>query len=697
MLESLFTPQSVAVIGASTQPGKVGHSIFRNMLQYGFSGPVYPINPKTTELLGVRCYPSILQVPGEVELALVVVPARIVPQVLAECGEKKVQAAVIISAGFKEVGAKGAQLEREVVDIARKYNLRVLGPNCLGVIVTSSGLNASFAAGMPLPGPIAFMSQSGALCTAILDWALAEGVGFSKFVSLGNKADLCETDFLRAWEEDAETKVILAYLEGIANGPEFMQVAQEVSRRKPVIIVKSGGTAAGARAASSHTGTLAGSERAYEAAFQQTGVIRARSVEELFDYALAFAYQPRPRGSRLAIVTNAGGPGIMATDACERAGLTLASLRGETVEHLRQHLPPAGNFYNPVDVLGDADAARYRLATEAVLQDANVDAVMAILTPQEMTQIEETAEVLGQLAVQADKPLVACFMGEQKVHPGREILERHQVPNYEYPERAVAALAAMARYVEWQHHPQERPRRYEVDREKAAAILARARDEQRVNLSEFEAQEVIAAYGFALPASKLATTPEEAVTYAEEIGYPVVLKISSPDILHKSDIGGVRVGLSNPEQVTDAFELMLFRAARYMPEAEIRGVLVQEMIGWGKEVILGMSRDPQFGPLVMFGLGGIYVEVLKDVAFRVAPFGELEARQMVQEIHSYPLLTGVRGEKPADLEAIVSGLLRLSQLVTDLPEIVEMDINPLKVREAGRGAVALDVRVTIGS
>ena len=694
-LQRLFEPRSVAIVGASTKPGKVGHDILKNMLSSGYGGEVYPINPHAEEILGKKCYPSVLGVPGEIDLVVVVVPAASVLPVIEECGKKGVQLGIVISAGFKESGPEGIERERRLGELARQFGMRIVGPNCLGVMSTSNGLNTTFAQGMPRRGNVALMSQSGALATAIIDWSIQQGIGYSKFVSFGNGVDVGVVDLLRAWEDDAETTVIVAYIEGLRNGPMFMEVARQVSAKKPVIVVKAGGTQAGARAVSSHTGSLAGSEQAYNAAFLQCGVIRANSMEELFDLAIAFSYQGPPRGRNVAIVTNAGGPGIMATDAAERVGLRLASLDAGTVQALRKQLPEASNFYNPIDVLGDADADRYVYAAENLLRDPNVDSVLAVLTPQAMTRPKETAEKLGSASAQSRKPVLACFMGGNAIAEAQEVLNKHKIPNYPYPERAVQSLAKMAEYREWCDEPPDEPVPIAADGEAVRAVFAAARQENRVNLGEIEAREVLKAYGLAVPESYIARSADEAAAHAEKIGFPVVMKIVSPDILHKSDIGGVRVGVRDQQEAMDVFELMMLRVRRYAPDAVIRGVFVQEMIQAGREVIIGSTRDPQFGPLVMFGLGGIYVEVLKDVSFRVAPFGERHAGRMIEEIRSAPLLRGARGERSSDVEAIVKCLLTVSQMVTDFPEIVEMDINPLKVREPGAGAVAVDARITI--
>jgi len=697
MLEAFTQPSGVAIVGASPSPGKLGHAVLQNVIQYGYQGRIYPINPTAKEILGLPAYPSVRDIPGPVDLAVVLVPARAVPGVIDECGQKGIRGAVVISAGFREVGREGRQLEQQLIETARHYGIRVVGPNVLGIIDTVIGLNGSFAAGMPRRGHIAFMSQSGALCTSILDMALGQGIGFSRFYSIGNKADLNEIDFLRAWSEDPETNVIVAYLEGIANGSEFMQVARQVTRRKPVVSIKSGTTSAGSRAASSHTGTLAGSEKAYDAAFRQVGIVRAGSVQELFDYALAFARQPLPESDAVAVVTNAGGPGIMASDAIERIGMRLASLTPEIQQKLRAALPPAASVVNPIDVLGDAPADRYALAIQAALSDPNVGIVLVVLTPQTATQIPETARLLGELSrnAQRKKPTFAAFMGDLAIRPAIEILAEYSVPNYQVPERAVAAIAAMWHHRHWLNTPELKAEPLTVDCDKVRQVLDQLQSEGRATAGDAEARDILAAYGVPLPKSALARNAEEAVAAAEAMGYPVVIKIASPDILHKTDIGGVKLNLASAGDVRDAFDLIVYRATRHMPDATIWGCQVQQMVKGGKEVIIGVNRDPQFGPLLMFGLGGVYVEALKDVTFRVAPIDRREAKEMLSEIRAYSLLRGVRGEKPSDLDAIADTLVRVSQLVTDFPNIVELDINPLLVFPAGQGVLGLDMRLAL--
>lgn len=695
MLEMFTEPRGVAVIGASTSPDKLGYQVLHNVIQYGYEGGIYPVNPTAPEILGHKAYPSVLDCPDPVDLAVILVPNKAVPPVLEQCGQRGLKGAVIITAGFREVGPAGKALEQQLIDIARRYGMRLIGPNVLGIIDTVCKLNASFAAGMPRRGRIAFMSQSGALCTSILDLALGQGIGFSRFYSIGNKADINELDLVKAWAEDPETRAIMGYLEGISKGPEFIRVASEVTRHKPIIAIKSGTTSAGSQAVSSHTGTLAGSEAAYDAAFKQSGIIRAGSVQDLFDYAQAFARQPLLETEAIAVITNAGGPGIMASDAVERAGLRLAGLTIETKQKLQANLPAAASVANPVDVLGDALADRYEMAINTVLADPNVSALLVVLTPQTMTQIPETAEALGKASKRHGKPCFGAFMGDAAIRKGVEVMRSYDVPNYQVPERAVAAIAAMWRYRQWLNTPPLAVEEMPVDKQKVAALFAKVRAEGRVTIGDAEAREVLEAYGIPLPKAGLAATPDEAVTLAEQIGYPVVMKIASPDILHKSDIGGIKLNIMSASEVRDAFDLLVYRGQRFMPGATIWGCQIQQMVKGGREVIIGVNRDPQFGPLIMFGLGGIYVEAMKDVTFRVAPIDRRNAKEMLSEIRAYKLLRGVRGEKPSDQAAVVDTLLRISQLVTDFPEIVELDINPLMVFEQGRGVLGIDMRLAL--
>jgi acetyltransferase len=697
-LTEFFNPNSVAVIGASTDPKKLGYSVLENLIEGGYAaqGKIFPINLTATEILGVPAFPTVQDVPGPIDLAVIVIPYPYVPDALRTCGEKGIPAVIVISAGFREAGREGLERELELIEIAKQDGIRLIGPNCLGVIDTYTPLNASFSAGTPPKGPMAFMSQSGALGTAVLDISLAGRLGLSKFVSLGNKADVDEIDLLNAWRDDPHTQVIMIYSEGMANGQEFIKTARQVTAKKPVVAIKSGVTQSGSRAVSSHTGSLAGSEQAYYAAFHQAGVLRAESMQSLFDIALVLGYQPLLQGDRIAIITNAGGPGILATDALERSGLSMARFENETISSLGQFLPDAASAANPVDVLGDARADRYQFALEIVVADPNVDGLLVVLTPQAMTEIDATAEAVGRFSKSIDKPIITSFMGEAQVESGIDLLGTFGVPNYPFPERAALAFKAMSDYQKVLNRPTPEYVKYDVDHHATLEVLERVRAEDRFSIGDSEARQILTAYGLQIPKSEIAATPDEAVDLAHQIGFPVVLKIASPDILHKTDIGGVKVGLNNAEDVRDAFELMVYRAQRYLPQAHLWGCLVQQMVpAGGQEVLVGMNRDPQFGPLVTFGLGGIYVETLKDVTFRVAPISVQEAELMISEIRAHALLDGVRGKPPLDKKAIVNALLRIAQLVQDFPEIVELDINPLMVYPQGQGAIAIDMRLVL--
>ena len=694
-LDPLFSPRSIAVIGATESRDKPGYAILFNIIKSGFAGKIYPVNPGKDEILGLPCYKNLDVIDGEIDLAVIVIPGKLVLDTLERCGKLGVRSAIVISAGFRETGHEGLLAEHAIAEIAGRYKMPVLGPNCLGLINTLTPMNATFAKDTPPIGKIAFMSQSGALCTSILDIALAEDVGFSYFVSLGNKADLNEIDFLQAWADLPDANVILAYLEGITDGTRFIEVARQITKKKPIVAIKAGVTSSGSRAVSSHTGALAGSERAYEAAFKQAGVIRAPSMGELFDFAIALARQPLPRSDKVAIITNAGGPGIMATDAIERAGLSLASFSNETLENLRKALPPAASILNPVDLLGDATTDRYKSALEVVVTDPNVGTLIVILTPQFSTQIDDVARAVASATNPRQIPVLACFMGEASIRNAVKILTDCRVPNYVTPERAVDALAVMVKQRLWQEEPVLTYEVLDLDTQQVIETFERVRREGRAKIGDAEARAILEAYRIPVPAARLCKTAEEAVAFADEIGYPVVMKIASPDILHKTDIGGVRLDVRTAADIRDSFDLITFRATRYMPDAEIWGCLVQQQVHGGREVIIGMNRDPQFGPLVMFGLGGIYVEALKDVTFRIAPFSRQDAMEMMREMRSYNLLRGVRGEARSDLTAIADTLLKVSQLVVDFPDIVELDINPLIVFEEGKGAMGIDMRLVL--
>ncbi|MDP2182591.1 MAG: acetate--CoA ligase family protein [Actinomycetota bacterium] len=696
VLDGFFEPRAVAVVGAAREPGKVGHFVLENLVSAGFQRPIYPVNPNATEILGLTCYGNVGELPGPCDLAVVVVPAAAVPGVIDECAAAHIDSVIVISAGFKESGPAGGALEREALARARSGGVRLLGPNCLGLIASGSKLNASFAQVMAPPGAISFMSQSGALGTAILDYAAGEGIGLANFVSLGNKADLTEVDLLRAWDADPATSVIVAYIESVTDGRLFVETAGRVSARTPVIAIKSGRSDAGARAVSSHTGSLAGSRVAYDAAFDKAGIIRAHDVQELFDLAAGFSRQPLPCGPGVALLTNAGGPAVLATDACEAAGLTLASLENETIDVLRGQLPPAAALYNPVDILGDATPERYRGALRALYRDSNVRAVIVILTPQAMTDPTSTARAIVEEAAVSGITTFASFMGRDSVEEAWGVLREGTVPSFPFPERAVATLAAMNRYVAFRSRPKSMSPPVRGDSTRVQALLDETRAAGRSFATEQAAAEIADAYGLRVPAGGVARGLARVRELAARIGYPVVMKIASPDILHKSDVGGILTGIADEEELAQAYETIVGRARAYAPEAIIHGVHLQKQVAPGREVIVGVDRDPQFGPILMFGLGGVYVEVLKDVTFRLCPVTPREARDMVAEIRAYGLLRGARGEKPADIDAVVEAILGVSALVMDFPEIVELDINPLIVGNAGEGAFAADVRIGIG-
>ncbi|TFG50570.1 MAG: CoA-binding protein [Candidatus Brocadiia bacterium] len=695
-LEKFFDPQSVAVVGASQQKGKVGYELLTNLIGGGYKGRLYPVNSKSDEIEGLKCYPDIVSLPEVPELVVIIIPAKIVPTVMKQCVKIGVKAVIIITAGFKEVGREGLELEQQIVRIARQGGIRIIGPNCLGVIAPIHKLNASFGGDMPKPGVTGYLSQSGALLAAILDMANANGIGFSKLVSIGNKADVDEMDIITAFGDDPETKVIAGYLESITDGSEFVREAEIISNNKPILLIKSGGTSAGAKAASSHTGSLAGAETAYEAVFERAGIIRCNSIKQQFGYAQAFATQPLPKGSRVAVVTNAGGPGIMAADAVERHGLIFAKPTEETVNKLSQVLPAAANVHNPFDVLGDALADRYEFAIDVVLDDPNVDIVLILLTPQAMTNATATAEVIVRIAQKKNtKPIMACFLGAGKVAEGIRVLMDGNIPHYESPDSAVQAIKIMTDYVRWKARPKRVVKLFPVNRRKVENIIEKHLRQGMREIGESEAKEILEAYGFVTPKGSIATTADQAVNIAEQIGFPVVMKIWSHEILHKSDVGGVKVGLKTAQEVRDAFDLMMYRIPKKMPKAKILGVLVQEMCRGGREVILGMNRDPHFGPLMMFGMGGTMVEVLKDVAFYLAPLTAEEAKQMLMNTRTYRILEGVRGEEGVDIEALAEGLQRLSQLVTEFPQIKEMDINPYVVGRQGIAPIAVDARMSV--
>jgi acetate---CoA ligase (ADP-forming) len=700
-LDSLFYPKSIAVIGASRQPGSVGHSLLANLLMNRFQGVIFPVNPKATSVLGIKCYSRVLEISDDVDLAVIVVPRPAVPGVLDECGQMGIKAAIVISAGFKEVGGEGSILERRVQQIARKHEIALVGPNCLGVINTDalSQMNATFATDMPAAGNIGFISQSGALCVAVLNYAKDANIGFSKFISMGNKAGIAENELLSYLQSDPKTDVILMYLEDLVDGREFMRIARQTTsstqRPKPIIALKAGRTLPGARAASSHTGSLAGSDRVYDAVFEQSGVLRVETLEELFDYVRGFSRQPLPKGPNVAIVTNSGGPGILATDSCIQHGLNIPPLASRTLARLRRVLPQTASLQNPVDLVAEAQARQYEATLRAVLKDRNMHSAIVILTSTAFTRVEEISAAVAKVAKEMAKPVVCCLLGVFDVSKGVQILEASGIPNFRFPESAARVLSKMAKFTLWLNRPQTRSKAYRVNRDKVSRIFAAVRGEGRQFLLEPEAYDVLRAYRFPVVKARLVRSGDEAAAAAQQIGFPVVMKIASPDIEHKFDYGGVRLGLKDAAGVKGAYGEILESVRRRRPDARIAGLTVGEMAGPGEEIILGMNRDQQFGPILMFGLGGIYVEALEDVSFRLAPIREYSAIAMIKKTKAHRILEGFRGGPVYDIEAIADCLKRLSQLVMDFEEIQELDINPLIVYEKGKGCRIVDARIIL--
>lgn len=693
----MFRPQSVAVVGASKTEGKIGNAIMLNIIRSGYQGAIYPVNPRESDIEGLACYPGVGSIPGVVEMAVLSVPASRVLAAARECGEKGVNALTVVTAGFKEIGKEGLDLEKKLLEICGQYGMRMLGPNCVGLMDTHTPINASFAAMFPLRGEIAFLSQSGAMLLAILDWSISMGLGFSKVVSLGNKADLSETDFIEDAANDPYTKVILCYIEDIVDGPRFLEVAGRAAKKKPVIVLKSGTSQAGAQAASSHTGALAGSDLAYDTAFAQCGIIRARSMTELFDLALAFSKARAPGGDRVAIVTNSGGPGIIATDNVELKGLTMARFDKKTIEELRANLPGEAGIYNPVDVLGDAKADRYEFALKTVLADPNVDSVVVLMCPTAVTQPEETSRVLIEARdAYPEKPVFAAYMGGGSLAGGSARLASAGIPCFTFPEPAIECIRGMKNYIQYCNAPAEEKNINppDVDKKTVKAIFYDVLKDNRLVLMGSEAAEVARAYGISAAPVVMTGTPEEAAAEADRMGYPVVLKVASPKILHKTDVGGVKIGLKSAEEVKQAFTEIMESVHRYLPKVIVYGVEVQKMMPGGTELIIGMTRDVQFGPLIAFGLGGIYVNLLKDVSFRLANgLTDKEIEALLAETKAYTLLRGYRGEAPRDMAAVVDVVKRTARLVSDFPEITEMDINPVFAYE--KGLSALDIKITI--
>ena len=690
-VEPIFFPRSIAVIGASRHKGKVGYAILRNLLVNEFQGTLYPVNPNADSVQGIKAYPSIGDVPDPVDLAIVTVPADAALEAVEACGKKGVRGLVVITAGFREIGGVGAEREKRLVELVKRYGMVLVGPNCMGVINTHPDvqMDATFAPTTPLRGHISFLSQSGALGVAILDHARNLKLGFAKFASLGNKADVSGNDLLVSWEDDPETKVILMYLENFGNPRNFVRIARRVTKKKPIVAVKAGRTEAGSRATVSHTGSLGGSDIAAEAAFTQTGVLRANSIEELFDYAMAFARQPLPKGKRVAIVTDAGGPAIMCTDFLIENGMEIATLSEATVASMRGWAPPEASLRNPVDLIASAGAAEYRKAVQAALRDEGVDAVIVIYVPPIVTEEVAVASAIVEAARGSPKTVLCNFLGRSEESPGFVELVTNSIPSYLFPESAARTLAAMYRHRACLERDEGTFPAFEVDRPDAGRILAAAKAAGRTRLREPEAMDLLQAYAN----TRMAKDADAAVAAAVAIGFPVVVKAVGPALVHKTESGAVALDLRDERDVRAACA----RIAKRLEKSKVPwdGFVVQEFVKGGRETILGMVRDKVFGPLLAFGLGGIYVEYLKDIAFGLAPLTDMDARRMIRSIRTYPMLEGVRGEAPSDIPALEDALARLSVMVTDLPDIQEVDLNPVAALEKGMGVRVLDARIVL--
>jgi 4-hydroxybutyryl-CoA synthetase (ADP-forming) len=694
--ESVFlSPKSIAIIGASDKRGSVGSTITSNIMN-GFTGSVYPVSPSRDTVFYKKAYKSVIDIPKPVDLAVIVIKNTLVAGVLEECGKKKIKGVIIITAGFKEVDEEGVKREQELKDIAKKYKIQIIGPNCLGVmnLAPKTMMNSTFLKITPKSGEIALVSQSGAICAALVEDASAQGIGFSAVISMGNKAVMTEVDILKILASHNQTKVIVMYLEDMGDGQEFLKVCKNITRKlkKPVLVLKSGRSPEGAKAAMSHTGALMGSDEIYDALLKQSGAIRVDTMEELFDYATAFSKQPLPTAGGLVIVSNAGGPAIISTDACSKLGIRMAKIESIRPK-IDEVIPPWGSSRNPVDIVGDADFNRFNNVLDRVLKHPKVGSVITMCTPSGTLNYDKLAEVIVTMSKKYKKTMLASLMGLDEGITNREILAKGDVPYYTYAEGAIRTLAAMIKFAIWINTPEGKVTKFKVNKAKAKKIFDQVKKEKRPNLLEEEGQEVLKAYGLPLPKSALAKTDTEAVKIAKKIGYPVVMKIASPQIIHKSDAGGVKVNLTNDEEIKEAFKTIIINAKKYNSKAEIKGVLIVEMVKGGKELIIGSKLEPGFGPVIMLGMGGIYVEVLKDVTFKIAPVTSKEADDMISEIKTQKLLQGVRGEKPSDIAKLSECIQRLSQLVTDFKEIKELDMNPVLVMEKGKGCRILDVRI----
>ncbi|MDH7506426.1 MAG: bifunctional acetate--CoA ligase family protein/GNAT family N-acetyltransferase [Candidatus Thermoplasmatota archaeon] len=697
-LDKIFKPKSIAVIGASEKTGSPGYRVFRNLIGSGYEGVVYPVNPNRESVQGVQAYPTITDVPKIVDLAIIITPAKTVPDILEQCGKKGIKGILIISAGFKETGPEGAALEQQLFEIKKRYNMRILGPNCVGFIMPYLNLNASFTGSTPDKGNIALFSQSGAVCGAILDWAAAAKVGFSSFVSVGSMLDVDFGDLIDYFGMDMHTRSIVLYVESITNAKKFMSAAKSFARVKPVIVIKSGRYSEGAKASASHTGAMAGEDAIYEAAFRRTGIVRVDDITDLFNCSSILAKQPRPTGPNIAIITNAGGPGVLATDAVIEKGGKIAKLSDETIQKLNQVLPPTWSKGNPVDIIGDGDDIRYQKAMEICLNDKNVDGLIVICVPQVMADPDKVAEKIIDLARKSTKPILTSFIGEVSVYHARQILNRSNIPTYNSPDDAIESYMYLYHYERHLAQLYETPVELDIknafQKEIVKKIFDDAKKENRELLNEIESKTFLELYGIKTTKPIVAKTEKKAVELAEKIGYPVVMKILSPKITHKTEVGGVVLDLRCEDDVKKTFKEMIKRAKEKVPDAEILGVTIQKMVKHkGCELILGAKKDPVFGSVILFGLGGIFTELFKDRAIGFPPLNQVLAHRIIEKTKAYNLLKGFRGIPPADMKKVEETMVKFSQLIIDNPEIKEIDINPLIVND--NDLIALDARIIL--
>jgi len=691
-LDNFFNPKSIAIIGASRDRNKLGYQILKNIIYSGFKGRIFPVNPKASIILGKDSYESVLKIPSKIDLAVIIVPNIIIPSIMEDLGKKGVKAVIIISAGFGETGEEGKSIEDNILEIARKNKIRIIGPNCLGVIDTFLPLNVSFAAGVPIKKNLAVISQSGAMCSAILDWASKNNIGFSKFISLGNKIDIDEVDLFRALEKDKNSKVILGYFESIKRGTEFIDAASRLSFKKPIIVIKAGLSKEGAKAASSHTGALASNAEVIKAVFNKSGIIQVSDIEELFDFSEAFSVLPMPKDNKVAVLANAGGPSVIAADAISQSNLTLAKFTQNTIKNLKSKMPSSASISNPVDIVGDADAKRFKIAADIILKDKNLSNLIVILTPQTSTEVEKTAKSIVRLKKKFNKSIVASFIGGKAIEKGVQILEKGGIPNFEFPERAVRVLSELIKYKNSRKLISQKKNHVNLQRNKnIEKIFEKAGLENRKNLNDLESKIIFNNLKIKTAESSFVKTSKEAIKTASKIGFPVVLKIVSSDVLHKTEYGLVKTNLVNGDEVKKSFEQIIKNAKKL--KIKFSGLMVYQTVKSGTELIIGAKRDSLFGPVIMFGLGGIYVQILKDTSFCVAPISKNEAGEMIFKIKGYDLLTGFRGQKPIDIKGLKNIIIKISDLMLAFPEIQELDINPLKAES--KNLITLDTKIVL--